>query len=103
LLAALLLVWAALGAWTLIRKKEEKKEYKASRIVLKAIGMLLLVVIAVIPALILPQYKLPKMTGKYEVATVNYTCTDKSRIETFTHTGENRKVNVECWYPKHSG
>ena len=34
--------------------------------------MLLLVVIAVIPALIFPQYKLPKVTGKYEVATVNY-------------------------------
>ena len=40
------------------------------------------------------------MTGKYEVATVNYTYTDKSRIETFTNTGENRKVNVEFWYPK---
>ena len=103
LLAALLLVWAALGAWTLIRKKEEKKEYKTSRIVFKAIAMLLLVVIAVTPALIFPQYKLPKMTGKHEVATVNYTYTDKSRIETFTNTGENRKVNVEFWYPKDAG
>ena len=102
-LAALLLVWAALGAWTLIRNKEEKKEYKTSHIVFKAIAMLLLVVIAVTPTLLLPQYKLPKMTGTYEVATVNYTYTDKSRIETFTHTGENRKVNVEFWYPKDSG
>ena len=102
-LAALLLVWAALGAWTLIRKKEEKKEYKAGRIVFKAIAMLLLVVIAVTPALIFPQHELPKMTGKYQVATVNYTYTDASRIETFTNTGENRKVNVEFWYPKDTG
>ena len=48
-LAALLLVWAALGAWTLIRKKEEKKEYKTGPIVFKAIAMLLLVVIAMTP------------------------------------------------------
>jgi dienelactone hydrolase len=100
LLAALLLVWAALATWTLIRKKDEKKEYKTSRIVFKGLAMLLLVVFAVIPALIFPQYKLPKMTGKYEVATANYTYTDKNRIETFTNTGENREVNVEFWYPK---
>jgi dienelactone hydrolase len=99
-LAALLLVWAALGASTLIRKKEEKKEYKTGPIVFKAIAMLLLVVIVMVPALIFPQHKQPKMTGKYEVATVNYTYTDTSRIETFTNTGENRKVNVEFWYPK---
>jgi dienelactone hydrolase len=102
-LAALLLVLAVLGAWTLIRKKEEKKEYKTGPIVFKAIAMLLLVVIVMVPAFIFPQHKQPKMTGKYEVATVNYTYTDKSRIETFTNTGENRKVNVEFWYPKDTG
>lgn len=53
-----------------------------------------------IPALIFPQHKLPVMTGMHEVVTVQYTYTDASRIETFTATGENRKVNVEFWYPK---
>jgi dienelactone hydrolase/FtsH-binding integral membrane protein len=99
-LAALLLVWAALGAWTLIARKAEKDEYKAKSIVRRAIGALLLVVIVMVPAFIFPQHQSPKITGKYEVATVNYTYTDKSRIETFTNTGENRKVNVEFWYPK---
>jgi dienelactone hydrolase len=103
LLAALLLVWAALGAWTLVRKKAEKKGFSAGRTVLSAIGTLLLVLIVLIPALIFPQYMPPKITGKHEVATVNYTYTDKSRIETFTNTGENVKVNVEFWYPKDSG
>jgi dienelactone hydrolase len=103
LLAALLLVWAALGAWSLIRRQEEKKGYGAGRSVFNAIAMLLLVVIVLTPALVFPQYQAPKMTGKNAVATVNYTYTDTSRIETFTTTGENRKVNVEFWYPKDAG
>jgi dienelactone hydrolase len=68
----------------------------------RAIRTILLVCIAISPALIFPQYKLPPMTGKFEVDTVKYTYTDQSRIETFSHTGENRKVNVEFWYPKNT-
>lgn len=102
-LAALLLVLAALGGWTLVRQKAEKKEFSAARTVLVSIAMLLLIFITVIPALIFPQYTPPRVTGKHQVTTVNYTFTDKSRIETFTNTGENRKVNVEFWYPKDAG
>jgi dienelactone hydrolase len=101
-LAALLSVWAVLGAWTLIGKKPEK-QYKTRAIVLKAIGALLLVCLAILPELILPQHRLPRVTGTHAVATANYTYTDKSRIETFANTGENRKVNVEFWYPKDAG
>jgi dienelactone hydrolase len=103
LLAALLFVWAALGAWTLVRKKAEKKAFSAGRTILKAISMLLLVCIAVTPALILPQYKLPPATGNHPIATVNFTYTDENRIETFTNTGEHREVNVEFWYPEDGG
>jgi dienelactone hydrolase len=99
-LAALLSVWAALGAWTLMRRKDEKKEYKAGPVVGRAIGTLLLVALVMVPALIFPQHRQPKITGQYEVATVTYTYTDTSRIETFTNTGENREVIVEFWYPK---
>lgn len=99
LLAAILLIWAVIGGVSLIRKKADKKEYKTAPIVFKAIAMWLIVVIAVTPALIFPQYKLPEMTGKYKVNTVVYTYTDISRIETFEDTGENRKVPVEFWYP----
>jgi dienelactone hydrolase len=99
-LAALLFICMVLGTWTLIRKKEEKTAFSTGRILFKALVMLPIFVIALLPALIFPQYILPRMTGTHKVATVNYTYTDKSRIETFTNTGENRKVNVEFWYPK---
>lgn len=100
LLFALLLIWAVLGAWTLIRPVEERKAYKAGPTVAKAILALLLIAITLTPALIFPPYQLPPATGPYRVATANYTYTDKSRLETFTQAGENRKVNVEFWYPE---
>lgn len=105
-LAALLFVWAAPGAWTLIRNRlpakegEKGKEYKTGRIVLNAVSILLLVAFALIPALVFPQYELIETTGEYKVATVLYTYTDANRIETYADTGENRKVNVAFWYPK---
>jgi dienelactone hydrolase len=102
-LTALLSVWAVLGAWTLIGKKAERNDSKTRSIVRRAIQTLLLVYLAILPALIFPQHRPPKVTGKYEVATVSYTYTDKSRVETFSNTGENRKVNVEFWYPKDAG
>ena len=101
-LALLLLVWAGLGAWTLIRRKGEK-EFRTRSVVGKAIRGVLLVCLVIMPALIFPQTKLPPPTGTHPVAAVNYTYTDKSRIETFTDTGENREVNVEFWYPADGG
>lgn len=54
-LAALLLLLAAIGAVSLIRKKEEKRAYRTDR------------------------------------------------VETYISTGENRKLNVELWYPDSAG
>jgi dienelactone hydrolase len=99
-LAAALLVWAVIGGISLLRNKEDKQEYKTVRVAFKAITMWLIIVIAVIPALIFPQYKLPVVTGEYEVNTAVYTYTDNNRIETFNDNGEKRKVTVEFWYPK---
>ncbi len=108
-LAALLLIWAVRGAWNLISQRAqaslraEKKEFKPGFSIFRAIATLLLVSITVTPALILPQYKQPKMTGMHSVATARYTYTDTSRTETFSKIGGNRKVNVEFWYPKDTG
>lgn len=99
LLAATQLIWAIIGVVSLIRKKEEKKEPKRVGIIFKALAMLLILFIAVAPALMFPQYQPPQVTGGYKVATAVYTYTDDSRIETFNNTGQNRKVTAQFWYP----
>jgi hypothetical protein len=68
-LATLLSIWAVLGAWALIGKRAEKDGYKARSIARRAIQTLLLVCLAISLALIFPQYRPPKVTGKCEVAT----------------------------------
>lgn len=99
-LTGLLLLLAVTGVMNLIRKRNEKRPYTARHTILKAIGMSLLIFIAALPAILFPQYKEIKPTGSYKVATIIYTYTDTNRIETYTNTGENRKLNVEFWYPK---
>jgi dienelactone hydrolase len=42
------------------------------------------------------------VTGKHPVATALFTYTNQNQTETFTNTGEKRKVNVEFWYPADS-
>jgi dienelactone hydrolase len=102
LLAALLFLWALLGAWSLLRKPVEKKDYKAFPSVLRAIGTLLLVFITLTPALVFPQHPRPPVTGNHPVATALFSYTNQDQVETFTSTGEKRKVNVEFWYPADS-
>lgn len=99
-LALLLLVWAVLGILTLIGYKVDNKEYKLGRIIKRAVSMVFLVAIALIPALVFPEYKIIETSGQYKVSTALFTYTDKTRVETYNDTGENRKLNVEFWYPK---
>ena len=56
----LLFIWGVLGAWTLVRRKDKKKEYNGGRMVIKAIAMLLLVFLAVVPALVFLRISCPK-------------------------------------------
>jgi dienelactone hydrolase len=102
-LGALLVIWAALGAWTLlIRGQAGKKDYRPGRVIFKAVGLLALVGIALTPALIFPQFKAIGTTGEYPVATSTFTYTDPDRVETYSDTGENRRLNVELWYPQNT-
>ncbi|MFD2446994.1 dienelactone hydrolase family protein [Bacillus sp. CGMCC 1.16607] len=100
MLTILLFILAVTGTVSLIRNKTNTKNYKASKIVWKSILMVFAFIFALAPAIVFPQHKSPKVTGEYEVATANYTYTDKNRIEEFTDKGDNRFVNVEFWYPK---
>jgi len=101
-LAALLFLLAVIGAVSLIGKRKEKKLYSAGHVVLKAIGMTVLIFMFTLPSIIFPQYKAIKPTGKYQVATINYSYTDELRIETYRDTGEARVLNVEMWFPKNA-
>lgn len=101
-LAASLFILAVIGAVDLIRRKKEKKAYNARRIVLKAIGMTVLFFALTLPAIIFPQYKIVEASGKYRVAAAAYTYTDTNRMESYTDTGEYRKLNVQLWYPENT-
>ena len=53
-----------------------------------------------IPAIVFPQYEEPEMIGKHKVNTSIYTFIDTDKVETFTNTGENRKLIVQFWFPE---
>jgi dienelactone hydrolase len=99
LLAALLVIWAALAARALYHPKLVHQEYRLGRALFSAFAALLLLAAALIPAFIFPQYTPPSLTGPYMVATAKEIFTDKSRVETFTTTGDYRQIGMECWYP----
>lgn len=100
ILGAVLLIYAVIGVIGLVRKYEEKQEYKTGRIVRKAIVTTLILSLATAPAILLPQYKLPEATGSYKVATAEYSYVDGTRIETYTDSGIGREVNVAFWFPE---
>lgn len=101
-LAAFLLILSIIGTAGLIKKKQKERAYKPVRVVMRTIGMMVLIFVVTLPSIIFPQYKKIKPTGKYQVATANYTYRDTKRIETYTNNGENRKLNVQLWYPENS-
>ena len=100
LLGLLLFILAIISGFRLFRNKFGKKPYKRWRVVLRGILMVLIFTFVTIPAILFPQYEEPEMTGEYEVKTSTYSFTDTNRIETFTNTGENRKLTVQFWYPE---
>lgn len=99
-LAALLSAWALRECLLLYRKREVPQASSPKGVLLQTGAAVLLVFLAVTPALIFPPYVLPEPTGPHTVAAEKYTFTDESRSETFTSAGTPRKVNVEFWYPQ---
>ncbi|WP_462411555.1 alpha/beta hydrolase family protein [Neobacillus sp. Marseille-QA0830] len=97
--AAVLFILGIIAVISLLRNKEEKK-YRPVGNIFKAVAMWVLIAITLMPAVIFPQHMAVAATGDYDVMTKSYTLTDDSRKETFVDSGENRKVNIEFWYPK---
>lgn len=103
ILLTVLLIRAVMGTWYLLRGKGKKVSiFKKRYVVLKGINNAILVVLAILPAIIFPQFSPIRPTGEYKVKTISYTLTDPERLETFADQNENRKVTIQFWYPDNS-
>lgn len=100
ILFAVLTIQALVSVINLCRKKTKDKKVNIVGVIAKVIGCTLGYTMALIPAFIFPQYKQLPVTGIHEVATAKYTWVDENRVETFSDTGENRSVTIDCWYPE---
>lgn len=95
------LIKAMISVWYLIRKSVKKEKiFSKKRVIMTFIRNSMLLVFAIFPAILFPQFKPLKITGAYEVKTVSYTLTDPSRMEAFENNQENRKVTIQFWYPE---
>jgi hypothetical protein len=93
-------VLAAVGTTVLIsHRPEQAGAYRTARVVRRALGLTGLLLLASLPAIVFPQHPPLATTGRFQVATASYTYTDPTRAETYTTTGQKRKVNVKLWYP----
>ena len=96
-LGGLLLILALIGVCKYRNVKKITRTFKARNIILNAVGRSIIFFLVLVPALVFPQYTLPKTTGNYTVATADYTYIDKSRRD---KSGANQYVNVSFWYPE---
>lgn len=100
LLGTFLLIFAMISVTKLFANNFGKKPYESWRVIIRGIFMIIIFSFITIPAIVFPQYEQPEMTGKYKVNTSTYTFIDTDRVETFTNTGENRKLTVQFWFPE---
>jgi predicted dienelactone hydrolase len=99
MLFIILLIQAITGAVFLVKKPESIKVFKKKYAVLSCINRCMLLVFAIIPSFLFPQFENIEPCGNYSVATESYTLTDADRIETYSNDGDNRKITVQFWYP----
>lgn len=100
LFAGLLFLLAFKGMVALLREQTRTPRYKAFSTILKFLSLALTIVVTLVPVLLFPQFRLPQVTGPYEVATATYSYVDQNRIEEFTDLKDHRLVNVEFWFPE---
>jgi len=101
-LLLLLALFAIIGIVYFVKKPVSKKPFRPYKSICSCIVSILLLALCISPSIIFPQNKPPKLTGEYSIATTAYTYTDKNRLETYTNSGENRKVTVNLWFPQNA-
>ncbi len=82
------------------KRLKEKKIFNKKRVIISFIRNVILLVIAITPAIIFPQFRSIEVTGDKQITTVSYTLTDTNRIETYSDNGESRKITIQFWYPE---
>lgn len=89
------------GAALIVRGVRAKRRHGKWRAAVFGGGFLLAAVVfaVLLPHILFPEYESPAVTGEYAVATAEYTWVDESRVETYTDTGEKRRLTVKIWYP----
>ncbi|MDF2615166.1 MAG: platelet-activating factor acetylhydrolase, plasma/intracellular isoform [Clostridia bacterium] len=97
-LGLLLGIQSLLGMLVFVRKKENSVP-KKSMIIFAGLNRVLLIVMAVLPILIFPQYNPIEPTGEYSVGTKSYTLKDELRKEDFTEADDNRQLTIQYWFP----
>ena len=81
------------------RGKDKDKTVKTGSVIIKSICKCLVISLAIMPAVLLPQSYEVKPDGEYGVKSKSFTWTDESRDETFTEEEDYRKITVQFWYP----
>ncbi len=99
-LVGVLVVSTSANTVQLLRRVEPKLEFLRARIIRKAAGMSVLLLIASLPAIVFPEYKPLPTTGKYQIKNETRHFTDESRVETYDKQGDARTLAVEFWYPE---
>ncbi len=92
------MVSAAVNIIEFLRKKN-RPELRHIRIIRKTAVMLMLILLASLPTIIFPEYKLLPTTGEYQIKTEIKHFTDESRVETYGKQGGARTLAVEFWHP----
>lgn len=98
ILTTILIIQTILGIIRIVKKKENST-IKNGKSLLLSIGRIMMIIIALTPVILFPQFEHIKRTGPYEVESVSYTITDESRDEDFTLEDDKRKLTIQFWYP----
>ncbi|NLF28582.1 MAG: hypothetical protein GX592_11855, partial [Clostridiales bacterium] len=94
-LAAVLALAAAGSLLSLARSG--KVQYTHTRVVRRLAGMALLLFVALLPAIVFPEYAPLPTTGAHAVQSSVDFFTDENRLETYNDKGEARRLVVEFW------
>lgn len=101
-LAVTLTILAVVSLVQWLRKKASEEKCGRLRLFWRGVFLSMLFWVALLPALVFPEYTPLPTTGAYQVKTAIKYFTDDDRMETYSKQGGARELTVEFWYPEHA-